>query len=114
MLTGKLVRVKNTRQRIVPAYLDQTDRRWLKAAQEMLDLFRGKEQCTRGQLEEEVDETFSDLPNPLVYQGLAKLLEDRCEFETVSGHPPEQLREAVFLLATKKRRAEAQRPGQVG
>ena len=114
MLTGKLVRVKHSRDRIIPNYLDQRDPRWLHAAQEMLDLFRGKEQCTRGELEEEVDENFGDLPNPLVYQGLAKLLEDRCEFETVSGHPPEQLREAVFLLATKKRQAEAQKPGQVG
>jgi uncharacterized protein len=114
MLTGKLVRVKNTRDRIIPAYLDHSDGRWLKAAQEMIDLFRGKEQCTRGELEEEVDEAFGDLPNPLVYQGLAKLLEDRCEFETISGHPPEQLREAVFLLATKRRQAEAQRPGQLG
>ncbi len=114
MLTGKLVRVKNTRDRVIPAYLDQSDGRWLKAAREMLELFRGKEQCTRGELEEEVDEAFGDLPNPLVYQGLAKLLEDRCEFDVVSGHPPEQLREAVFLLATKRRQAEAQRPGQLG
>jgi len=114
MLTGKLVRVRHSRERVIPAYLDQRDTRWLEAAREMLDLFRDKQQVTRGELEEEVNEAFGDLPNPLVYQGLAKLLEDRCEFEVVSGHPPEQLREAVFLLATKKRQAEAQRPGQVG
>ena len=38
MLTGKLVRVKNARDRVIPAFLDQNDGRWLKAAQEMLDL----------------------------------------------------------------------------
>ena len=57
----------------------------------------------RGQLEEEIDELFGDLPQPLVHNGLAKLLEDRCEFEVQSGLPPEQVRDAVFLAAAKKR-----------
>src|SRR5262249_16222946 len=49
-----------------------------------------------------------DTPAYLVHQGLAKLLEDRCEFEVASGHPPEQLREAVFRAAAARRQA---RPG---
>ncbi len=41
----------------------------------------------------------------MVHQGLAKLLEDRCKFEVVSGQPPEQLRSVVFRLATQHRLA---------
>jgi predicted nuclease of restriction endonuclease-like RecB superfamily len=43
----------------------------------------------------------------LVHQGLAKLLEDRCEFEVVSGHPPEELRERVFRAAADRRKQTA-------
>ena len=42
-----------------------------------------------------------------MHQGLAKLLEDRCEFDVVSGRPPEELREAVFRAAVEHRRRPA-------
>jgi predicted nuclease of restriction endonuclease-like RecB superfamily len=42
----------------------------------------------------------------LVQQGLAKLLEDRCAFEVVSGRPPDELRPDVFLEASRQRQSE--------
>src|SRR4051812_21133070 len=107
MLTGKMVRVRYARDRIVPHYLDVHDAGWLEVAERMLLLFRGQEGRTRGELEEDQREAFGDDPGQLVHQGLAKLLEDRCEFEVVSGHPPEQLREAVFRAAAAERLAPA-------
>src|SRR5262249_43587444 len=104
MLTGKLVRVRYARDRIVPCYLGESDPAWLETAERLLALFRGQEGRTRGELEEDVRDAFGDDPSQLVHQGLAKLLEDRCEFEVVSGHPPEQLREAVFRAAAESRR----------
>src|SRR5204862_8054175 len=44
-----------------------------------------------------------DDPSQLVPQGLAKLLEDRCEFEIDSAIEPEELREKVFLAAAAAR-----------
>jgi predicted nuclease of restriction endonuclease-like RecB superfamily len=105
MLTGKMVRVRYARDRIVPRYLDVADPTWLEVAERMLELFRGRERVTRGELEEDQREAFGDDPGQVVHQGLAKLLEDRCEFETVSGHPPDQLREAVFRAAAEHRKA---------
>jgi predicted nuclease of restriction endonuclease-like RecB superfamily len=105
MLTGKMVRVRFARDRIIPYYLDVSDAGWVEVAERLLELFRGREGCTRGELEEEQREAFGDDPSQLVHQGLAKLLEDRCEFEVVSGHPPEQLRDAVFRVAAEHRRA---------
>jgi predicted nuclease of restriction endonuclease-like RecB superfamily len=105
MLTGNLVRVRYAKQRIVPYYIDDADPNWLASAERLLELFRGQEGRTRGQLEEDLADAFGDEGGQLVYRGLAKLLEDRCEFEIDSGQPPEQLREAVFRAATEFRKA---------
>jgi predicted nuclease of restriction endonuclease-like RecB superfamily len=108
MLTGKMVRVRYARDRIVPYYLDAADPTWLEVAERLLELFRTQEGRTRGALEEDLKETFGNDPGQLVHQGLAKLLEDRCEFEVVSGHPPEQLRDMVFTTAAARRRGHGE------
>jgi predicted nuclease of restriction endonuclease-like RecB superfamily len=111
MLTGNLVRVRYARQRIVPYYIDASDPNWLAAAERLLELFRGQEGRTRGELEDDLADAFGEEGGQLVYRGLAKLLEDRCEFEVVSGQPPEKLREAVFRAAAESRRGDgAARP----
>jgi predicted nuclease of restriction endonuclease-like RecB superfamily len=105
MLTGKMVRVRYARDRIAPHYLDVSNPVWLEVAERLLELFRGQQGRTRGELEEDLAEAFGDDPGQLVHQGLAKLLEDRCEFEVVSGHPPEKLRAAVFRAAAENRQS---------
>jgi predicted nuclease of restriction endonuclease-like RecB superfamily len=104
MLTGKMVRVRYARDRIVPYYLDVTDESWRLVAEQLLELFREQQGKTRGDLEGDIQEAFGDDPGKLVHQGLAKLLEDRCEFEVVSGHPPEKVRAAVFRAAARQRK----------
>jgi uncharacterized protein len=103
MLTGNLVRVRYARDQIVPQYLDAADAQWLQVAEQLLAIFRSSTGVTRGQLEAEIDDLFGALPQPQIPQGLAKLLEDRCEFEVQSSLPPDQVRDAVFLAAAKKR-----------
>ena len=105
MLTGKLVRVRYARDHIVAQYLDAADADWLQVAEQLLGIFRASNGSTRGQLEAEIDDLFGDLPNPQIHQGLAKLLEDRCEFEVQASLPPEEVREAVFVAAAKKRQS---------
>jgi predicted nuclease of restriction endonuclease-like RecB superfamily len=105
MLTGNLVRVRHARNRIVPYYLDADDPQWLAAAEQLLELFRGRKGCTRGELEDDLAETFGEQNGLLVIRGLAKLLEDRCEFEVVSGHPPDKLRAMVFHAAALLRQS---------
>src|SRR5215467_76813 len=105
MLTGKLVRVRFGRDRVLPQYIDTQNEGWREAAEQLLELYRGREGRTRGELEEERKEAIGDDPSQLVHQGLGKLLEERCEFEVVSGRPPEELREAVFQLAAEVRKS---------
>jgi len=105
MLTGKLVRVRYHRNRLIPSYLDVTDRDWREVAAHLLEVYRTLPGRTRGEAEEEVRETFGDNPTQLVHQGLAKLLEDRCEFEVDAEVGPAELREKAFLAAAVVRRA---------
>jgi predicted nuclease of restriction endonuclease-like RecB superfamily len=90
MLTGKQVRVRYARDKIVPHYLDPEDAIWHEVADRLIELFRGAERKTRGELEQELEDSFGDDPTQLVPQGLAKLLEDRCDFAVDSGHAPPQ------------------------
>jgi predicted nuclease of restriction endonuclease-like RecB superfamily len=107
MLTGKQVRVRYARDKIVPCYLDADDAEWREVAERLIELFRGAARKSRGELEQDLADAFGDDPTQLVHQGLAKLLEDRCEFEVESGRPPEELRDAVFQAAAAQRKRDA-------
>src|SRR5271157_438300 len=106
MLTGDLVRVRISKQRVIPQYIDRDAAHWLEAAESLLLLFREGAGMTRGEIESEIDELFGGGGKATqVYRGLAKVLEDRAEFEVVSELPPEELREKVFSAAADYRRA---------
>lgn len=104
MLTGSLVRVRFSRNRILPVYAAVDDPANLALAEQLLDIYRGQELHSRGEIQNEITAAFGDAPLSFLQQGLAKLLEDRCEFEVVSGQPPDQVRETVFRLAFAARR----------
>lgn len=112
MLTGKLVRVRFARDHIVPQYLATRDPDWLDVAEQLLGIFRTAQGRSRGEIQAEIDELFGDLPQPLIHNGLAKLLEDRCEFEVEAALPPDEVRDAVFLAAAKKRQASLEEIGK--
>src|SRR5204863_2656258 len=99
--------------RVIPQYLDASDRNWLEAADRLLELFRTQQGRTRGCVEEDLRELLGNDPAQLVHRGLAKLLEDRCEFEVIPGHPPEKIRDEVFRIAAARRvrGCESQRLG---
>jgi predicted nuclease of restriction endonuclease-like RecB superfamily len=105
MLTGNLVRVRIAKQRVIPLYIDRGAERWLEAAESLLLLFREGVGMTRGEIDSEVDELFGGGGKAIqIYRGLAKVLEDRAEFEIVADVPPEFIREKVFTAAANYRR----------
>lgn len=105
MLTGKLVRTKAIRNRIAPQYIDAADPQWARVAASLLDIFREAQGLTREELEAAVRDLLGDHPGQVVHQGLAKLLEDRCEFESDPGVDPEALRASAFRRAAAARLA---------
>jgi len=107
MLAGKHVRVKTVRTKLVPQYIDPVQPELLETAGSLIDLYRSLTGKTREEVETEVTELVGDNPSQIVQQGLSKLLEDRCEFEVESGHPPDELRDRMFQTATEYRASHA-------
>jgi predicted nuclease of restriction endonuclease-like RecB superfamily len=103
MLTGNLVRVRTSKARVIPLYLDRDDPNWLEVAESLLLIFREGVGTTRGEIETEIDAMLGDDPKTLAHRGLAKVLEDRAEFEMVADVPPESIREKVFSAAAAER-----------
>jgi uncharacterized protein len=105
VLTGDLVRVKVVKERVVPLFIDREAPHWLEAAESLLLLFREGTGLTRGEIESEADALFGGGGKATqVQRGLAKVLEDRAEFEVVAEVPPDDIREKVFMAAAEFRR----------
>ncbi len=105
MLTGNLVRVRQSKGRIIPLYLNRNNPEWLEVAESLLLLFREAKGRSRGEIEAEVHELVGEGLATLAHRGLAKVLEDRAEFEVVSDVAPETIREAVFTAAAEARKS---------
>jgi len=103
MLSGKQVRVRIVRTKVVPQYIDVTQPELVETAGSLIELFRSLTGHTRDEVDAEVTELVGDQPSQIVHQGLAKLLEDRCEFEVESGIAPDDLRSRVFLAGAAYR-----------
>ena len=97
MLTGDLVRVRNTRDGLKPGFV-KVDERILGRAQEVLDLYRRgvEDALTRQELANEVGELVGDATDHKIWRGMAKLLGDRSEFVTEAPIPPGELRDRLF------------------
>jgi predicted nuclease of restriction endonuclease-like RecB superfamily len=112
MLTGKLVRVKHAKNKLVPQYVEADNDGLLALAEQILLAYRNAVGRTRGEIDEDLKDFIPEGPRGLLPGGLAKLCEDRCEFEVAADHPPDELREAVFKAAATARAdaAKAKQP----
>lgn len=105
MLTGDLLRVKRSGERIEPRYLDAASKKRLRpAAETLLGVVRGAVGAERQEVEERLEEVTYRPADRLTVGGLRKLVLDRCVFETSAGTPPAELRREVFLRAARERR----------
>src|SRR6478735_2766397 len=103
MLTGNLVRVRTAKNRLIPLFLDVTKDDFRNSAEQMIEIFRELPGRSRSEMEEEIEESIGTETSQLLYQGLTKLLEDRCEFEVEAAVDPASVRERAFRLAGEKR-----------
>lgn len=112
MLTGNLVRVRFNKFRIIPMYLHRESQEWLEVAESLLEIFRSSEGMTKGELDAAAADLFGSGQATLTHRGLARVLEDRSEFEMVSDVDPEVLRERLFGAAALYRTAIARKRAQ--
>ena len=107
MLTGKLVRVRILKNRLKPGYLDPESDTWRDVATQLLAVYQQAPGRTRADVEAELADLLGDGPQQLILQGLAKLLDDRCEFDVAAAVSPEQVREVAFRRSAEQHRLSA-------
>ena len=99
MLTADLARSRTYEGTISPLFIDADDQQYRETATELIQIFEEHLGQSKGRLEETIDElTIADTDYKIV-QGLAKLLKDECEFETVAPVDPQKIRQRLFEKA---------------
>ena len=99
MLTADLARSRTYEDTITPQFIDTDNQRYRDTAEELIHIFEEHLGEPKGELEDTIDQlTVADTDYKIV-QGLAKLLKDECEFETVAPVDPREIREELFAVA---------------
>lgn len=101
MLTADLARSRTRDGTVTPLFIDTDEPQYRETAAELIQLFEDHLGESKGELEETIDElTIADTDYKLI-QGLAKLLKDECEFETVAAADPREIRQQLFEKANE-------------
>ena len=101
MLTADLARSRTYEDTITPLFIDADDQRYRDTADELIQIFEAHLGEPKGELEDTIDQlTIADTDYKIV-QGLAKLLKDECEFETVAPVEPREIRQRLFEKANE-------------
>ncbi len=99
MLTADLARSRTRNNSITPLFVDTDDQRYRETADELIQIFEDHLGQPKGDLEETIDQlTIADTDYKII-QGLAKLLQDECEFETIAPVDPREIRQELFAVA---------------
>lgn len=102
MLTADLARSRTTDNEVQPLFIDPDEDRYRETARELIDLFEAHLGEPKGDLDDAIDElTVADTDYKIV-RGLAKLLEDECEFEVVAAANPRDIRRQLFERANEQ------------
>lgn len=102
MLTSDLLRTRIREGRVRPLYLDVTEDEAQARATRLVEIFRQHRGGPREPIEDAVTAVVGHGTDYLVWRGLAKLLFDRSEFETVSAVDPVEIRRGVFDVAARE------------
>lgn len=107
MLTADLVEVSVKKGEVVPRWVDAGDADRLALAARLVESFEAARGRPRGELEAELRELTGTGTAFRFHRALAKLLTDRCTFETAAAAEPPAVREAVFAAAAAAWRSDA-------
>ena len=99
MLTADLSRSRTTPAEITPLFIDPSEKRYRKTADELIHLFIDHVGEPKGELDHEIEQlTVADTDYKIV-QGLAKLLRDESEFAVQAPVAPHEIRQRLFEQA---------------
>ncbi|WP_160135575.1 DUF790 family protein [Halococcus salsus] len=96
MLTADLARSRTSDGEVTPLFIDPDDARYRETASELIELFETHVGEPKADLDTAIDQlTVADTDYKII-QGLAKLLRDECDFETVAAAEPREIRQCLF------------------
>src|SRR6056297_2146873 len=101
MLTADLPRSRTRNGSVEPLFIRPAESRYRETAEQLIDIFEDHIGEPKGDLEETIDQLTIDYTDYKIVQGLAKLLTDECEFETVAAADPQEIRQALFAKANE-------------
>ena len=96
MLTSELLRYQIQDGQIFVVYVNPKSEKYLKIAQDIIDIYVAYLGKTRGELTAALEEYEAYDTDYRVKRGLAKMLEDKAKFEIKCKMEPELLREHIF------------------
>ena len=99
MLTADLARSRTFDNEVMPLFIDPNDIRYRETASELIELFETHVGERKADLDTAIDQlTVADTDYKII-QGLAKLLRDECDFETLAAAEPREIRQQLFARA---------------
>lgn len=99
MLTAALIQARVYKGEVRPRYLAPDDAETLQLAARLIELFEEHVGQPRHALEDELEALLGSGTAFQLHRALAKLLSDRCSFDTEAAADPVELRRAVFEAA---------------
>ncbi len=97
MLTADLVRATVKKGELLPGFVDFSNERVAERAGDILACVAQGVGTRRGEIEEELESLLGDATDRKLFDGLAKVVFDSCEFATQAAVEPRQLRRDVWL-----------------
>jgi predicted nuclease of restriction endonuclease-like RecB superfamily len=102
VLTADLARSRTTAETVTPLFIDPAERGYRDTAGELIGLFEDHLGESKGDLDDAIDQlTVADTDYKIV-RGLAKLIRDECEFDTVAAADPREIRRRLFERANER------------
>lgn len=99
MLTADLVRARVRKGVVCPMYVRDKHQNATRYAEELCSLYAAADGWSRAALEDAKKSIIGDAPDFLIARGLAKLLDDRCEWAAKVAYSPQALRALLFDTA---------------
>ncbi|GDX83485.1 hypothetical protein LBMAG42_52960 [Deltaproteobacteria bacterium] len=102
MLTGDQVRATVKEGKVKPGFITHEQDRYRERAEDILACVKASEQRRRGDIEADLEGILGDGIDRKLFDGLAKLVFDTCDFATQSPIPPRDLRQRVWLESARR------------
>ncbi len=107
MLTADLVRAQVRKGELRPSFIDTSKPEWRERAAALCDLYCEAKGRRRQEVDDDIADLIGDDRHHLVTRGLARLLDDRSEWDVGCAVDPVELRRFLFVLAAENRPVRA-------